>query len=65
VRVSRTNRYHVRIVTRRADCGVTVCAGTVVLTHITGGDDHDSCSPCGFHGLAERIKRIAFIYSAS
>ena len=66
VSVGRANGNHVGIVTRRANRGISVCAGTVILAHITSGDDHhDSCSPSGLHGLAERIERVAFINTAS
>src|SRR5215831_20388842 len=64
VRVGRTDGDYVGIISWSADCRIAACPGVVVLSHVAGGHNHDDASPPrGFHRLAQRIERVALIYS--
>src|SRR6516164_10610783 len=63
--VGRTHGDHVRIASRSANRRIAVGARSVVFTQVASrGNDHDAGVPSGFHGLAERIERVAFIHPA-
>ena len=59
------DRDHEGIVAGRADGGVSIRAGPIVLAHVAcRGHNHDACLPRGFHGLAERVDHVTFIDAA-
>ena len=65
MRVGGADCDYVRIVSRRAYCGVSTRASGGILAHVARcNHDDDTRPPRRFNGLAQRIEGIAFVYAA-
>ena len=63
VRLSSSDRDHIRIVAWRGDCSVTTRSVRIVAAVVTGGDDdHDARLPGLFYCLAERIESVTLVH---
>src|SRR6267378_4228546 len=66
MKVSGTHCNYVWIVSRSPDGGITLRTQRVVLAGVPSGYHHDDAGiPGCFHGLAQRIERIALVDRAS